>query len=230
VQGQCLCSGSVSPPEIIAYLREAKFRWTFCEYLQPTYVAALGEPTFRENVQLRSANVAKGNERRTECIWTGGKKRNVTVTVRPIPDGRTQTFYTSLTVEQLLREIKDCIGSVEFSRNQMTREMRDRLLPALLELRKKTYRKKPGFYESLEKIGFNPNTVRMWFYRGHTGQEVGELLEPEEPQFPAKRESEDHPGESSLLEHCDRLATAVMDGKFIYARKLATQYIEARRG
>src|ERR1022692_3421605 len=99
-------------------------------------------------------------------IRCGGEDRNVTVTVA------SQTRYATLTVPELLDEIKECVSGVSFSRNQTNREIRDRLLPALLELKKKTYRRKPGFYESLAAIGLNGDTVRQWFHRSHAAGEI----------------------------------------------------------
>jgi hypothetical protein len=97
--------------------------------------------------------------------------RTVTVTVAR-PAGRSQTYYLALTVPELLDEIKECVSGVSFSRNQTNREIRDRLLPALLELKKKTYRRKPGFYESLAAIGLNADTVRQWFHRSNAAGEI----------------------------------------------------------
>ena len=59
----------------------------------------------------------------------------------------------------------------------MNAEMRQRLLPALKELKKRTFRKKPGFYETLAAMGLNGDTVRQWFYRSRTATEVIELVE-----------------------------------------------------
>lgn len=223
---------SICPTELIDYLQKAPFNWVFTEYRQPLYIQAFGEPVYKEEVQLRSCDVQKTRETRIECIWTHEAKsgRSVTVTFRAVPEDRTQTFYLGLSEAELLEEIKECIGSVSFSRNQMNREMRERLLPALLELKKRTYRKKPGFYESLAKIGLNADTVRQWFYRSNTADEAIDLLEEEQDQPPAKQggyeDSVDT--EALLLEHADRMAKAVLEDKFIYAKKLATQYIETR--
>ncbi len=222
---------SICPTELIDYLKSAKFNWLFTEYYQPLYVTAFGEPAYKEDVQLRSCDVQKIREKRTECIWTniGKTGGNVTVTFQPVPEDRTQTYYLGLSESELLKEIKECIGSVSFSRNQMNREMRQRLLPALLELKKRTYRKKPGFYETLAKLGLNADTVRQWFYRSNTADEAIGLLE-EETQPPVKQggyeDSVDT--EALLLEHADRMAKAILEDKFTHAKKLATQYIETR--
>lgn len=222
---------SICPTELIAYLQSAKFNWVLTEYYQPLYVSAFGEPDYKEQVQLRSCDVQKIREKRTECIWTniGKTGGNVTVTFQPVPEDRTQTHYVGLSESELLKEIKECIGTVSFSRNQMNREMRQRLLPALLELKKRTYRKKPGFYATLAKIGLNADTVRQWFYRSYTADEAIRELEEEQEktQSPPRKRDEQSP-EELLLEHADRMAKAVLEGKFTYARRLATQYIESR--
>jgi hypothetical protein len=221
---------TVCPTEGIEYFKKAPFPWVFCEYYQPFYVAGFGQPIFKKEVQLRSCDVQNTRETRTECIWIHGGKRASTVTVtlhEPVPEDRTQNYYTSLSVSELLEEIKEGIGSVDFSRNQMQRELRQRLLPALLELKKRTFRKHPNYYESLKTIGLNPDTVRQWFYRSNTADEVIGLLE-EETRRPQGVGPDSIDTEALLLEHADRMATAVLDGKISNAKKLATEYVEAR--
>jgi len=224
---------SICPTEGIEYLQKASFPWVFCEYYQPLFVAAFGAPVFKQVVQLRSCDVNKVREARTECIWTNIGKTRPTVTVtlhEPVPEDRTQIYYTHLSESELLEEIKKCIGSVNFSRNQMQREMRERLLPALLELKKRTYRKTPGFYETLAKIGLNADTVRQWFYRSNTADEVIDLFEEENQPSVKQRGGRDSVDtEALLLEHADRMAKAVLTDKFANAKKLATQYVEARK-
>jgi hypothetical protein len=167
-------------------------------------------------------------------IRCGGEDRNVTVTVA------SQTRYATLTVPELLDEIKKCISGVGFSRNQTNREIRDRLLPALLELKKKTYRRKPSFYESLAAIGLNPDTVRQWFHRSHAAGEIAELIEhetrdedkadePDGDESETKLPGRDHKSpQDLLLLHCDRMAAAILEGKVVYAKRLATEYRRIR--
>jgi len=146
-----------------------------------------------------------------------GDARSVTVTV-----------YRNLSDSQLVDEIKQCVGNIGLSRAQMNREMRMRLLPALRELHERTYRRKPGFYETLEKIGLKPATVRQWFHRSNTANEVIDVLEEARPKkMPGKRESDTT--QELLDAHAWNLAVAVKRKQFIYAGKLATQYLEARR-
>jgi len=218
---------AICPTELIEHLKSAPFRWILCEYRQPLYVAAFGEPAHQKEVQLRAAQLRDVRKSRTECIWVHEPNagRNVTVTV---PEGRNDTYYRSLSVEGLLKEIQDCIGSITYHRNQMNREMRERLLPALVELRKRTYRKKPGFYDSLAKIGLNADTVRQWFYRSNTADEAIGLLEETLPESAKREHSDGHSPDEVLLEHADRMAKAILAGKFIHAKKLAAQYLETR--
>ncbi|MGA8871415.1 MAG: DNA adenine methylase [Candidatus Acidiferrales bacterium] len=194
---------SICPTELIEYLKSAKFNWAFTEYCQPLYVTAFGEPAFKKDVQLRSCDVQKTREKSTECIWTNiGKARStVTVTVDPVPEDRTQTYYPGLSESELLKEIKECIGAVGFSRNQMNREVRERLFPALLELKKRTCRKKPGFYETLATIGLNADTVRQWFYRSNTADEAIDLLEENKPQPPPRNREDEQSTVELLLAH-----------------------------
>lgn len=220
---------SISPTELIEYLRQAPFNWAFTEYYQPLYLAAFGEPVYKKEVQLRSCDVQKLREKRTECIWTniGKTMPAVTVTFQPVPEDRTQTYYTKLSVPKLLEEIKECMGSMDYGRNQMSKEMRLRLLPALRELKKRTYRKKPGYYDCLKKIGLNGDLVRQWFYRGHTANEAIGLIDELVPEPIRKPEFGGSP-DDLLLQHADRMAKAILEEKFIHAKKLATLYIETR--
>jgi hypothetical protein len=224
---------SICPTEVIEYFKDAPFLWIFCEYAQPIYVQAFGEPAYKKTVQLRSCDVQKTREKRTECIWVHEPKavRSVTRHVRPVPMERTQSYYVGLGVEELLAEIKDCLGNVDYSRNEINREMRERLLPVLLELKKRTFRKHPGFYESLALIGLNGDRVRQWFYRSNTADEAIDLLDEEtdEPE-PIQRSggrcsSQEH---VLLIAHGDKMAQAIAGGKTSQAKKLATQWIEAR--
>jgi len=142
--------------------------------------------------------------------------RSVTVTVEHACG---HADYRSLSDPQLLDEIRQCVGNVGFSREQMTREMRKRLLPALLELRKRTYRRKPGFYETLANIGLNAATVRQWFYRSNTGDEIIGMLEEVRPKNSGgKRESDNV--EELLLAHGLTLAVAVLRNQSTHSRKL----------
>jgi hypothetical protein len=125
------------------------------------------------------------------------------------PRGTEPNVLRGLTVPELLDEIKECVSGGGFSRNQTNREIRDRLLPALLELKKKTYCRKPGFYESLAAIGLNADTVRQWFHRSHAAGEIAELMmEPkrDEPETPLPERDRKSP-KDLLLEHCAKLRT-----------------------
>ena len=105
--------------------------------------------------------------------------------------------------------------------------MRERLLPALLALKKLTYRKNPGYYDCLREIGLAPDTVRQWFYRSDTANmAIKELEEEPEPEPPIKRREPDT--KELLLEHADRMAKAILEHRIPYAKKLATQFIESR--
>jgi hypothetical protein len=155
--------------------------------------------------------------RQARKIRCGGKDRNVTVTLPK------RTFYAALTVPELLDVIKKSIGSVGISRSQTNREIRDRLLPALVELRNRTYRKTPGFYESLQQIGLNADTVRQWFHRSNAANEIELMIEPEqkvESEQDGEQEShlpgrDRHSPEQLLLQHCDRMSAAILEDKII---------------
>jgi hypothetical protein len=70
-------SEDICPTELIECLQSASFNWVFCEYYQPLYRVAFGEPVFRKSMQLRSTNFKEtgGQERRVECIWTNQRAK-----------------------------------------------------------------------------------------------------------------------------------------------------------
>ncbi|HYH00316.1 MAG TPA: DNA adenine methylase [Terriglobales bacterium] len=221
----------ICPVELVDSLQRAKFTWALCEYEQPFYVQAFGEPAIKTDVQLRATDfsVTEGRERRVECIWLSEKaKPNVTVTVEPVPEDRTETYYQTLPLEALLGEIKKGMDALGFHRLQMQRELRLRLLPALLELKKRTYRKKPGFYETLKAMGFVPDTVRMWFYRSYPANRIIDEVK-EKTEEPTDRGNGGALDRESLLAHADRMAQAVLDGEMTYAKHLATEYVRVRQ-
>ena len=75
---------------------------------------------------------------------------------------------------------------MNFHRAGIDSEMRARLLPALIALRDKTKRQKPGYYDHLRAMGLTPGRVKMWFHRANTGQEIEALVEEQEPGQDAK--------------------------------------------
>jgi hypothetical protein len=221
---------SICPVEVIEELKDAPYFWIFCEYYEPLYVAAFGQPVFTKTVQLKSANVDTTRDTRTECLWVHEPvaQRNVTVSrFIVVPEDRKKNYYTNLSVPEIMEEIKECIGSTSFSRNEMQKEIRLRLLPALVELKRRTFRGHPNYYESLAKIGLNPDTVRQWFYRSKTADDAIELLEEEKPEQPTKQRQDGRVTENMLLIG-DGMAFALRDGKISQAKKLAEQWIEAR--
>ena len=228
---------SICPTELIEHLKAAKFNWVLTEYRQPLYIKAFGEPVYQKEVQLQTTNfaVTGGKERRLECLWTNieksvVKRDSVTVPCEPVPDDRADAYYVDLPEQELLREIRECATVITAARNQMNKEMRRRLLPALLELKRRTFRKHPSYYETLANMGLNPDTVRQWFYRSHTADEViGQIEEEQE----APKETV-HGGErpldakALLLQRADKIAKAILENKIKYAKRLATEYMQAR--
>jgi hypothetical protein len=135
--------------------------------------------------------------------------------------------YKCLSTDDLLKEIAASVNEIMASQIKISGEIRRRLLPALAALKAKLRRKKPGFYETLAKIGLNPSTVRSWFYRGRHTEEVLEMLESQPNASARKRHKES--GRNELLLHADRMAAAVLEGKADFARRLASEYASARR-
>jgi len=229
---------SISPCELVEFLKSATFNWILTEYRQPIYLEAFGAPIFEKAVRLRTPYCANtgGQERRIECIWTNvgkdpAKRDSVTVQVKPVPPDRKDTYYCGLQLDALLDEIKQCAIAITAARNQMSAEMRMRLLPALLALKKRTYRKHPGFYDTLRAINLNPDTVRQWFYRGRTADEIIEVME-EEPTKPVvvrkgpRRESGDV--RDLYIDHLEKVVKAVLANKITLAKRLATEYLRVR--
>ncbi len=188
----------ICPTELIAYLQSAEHPWVFCEYDQPLYLHAFGEPAYKKTVQLKTTNFAQtgGKEQRVECIWTNTgtslPKRDMSRLV-PVPKDRKDTYYVGLSLKDLLQEIKECATVITAARNRMNKEMRKRLMPAIIALWKRTYRKHPGFYKVLATIGLNPDTVRQWFYRSRTADEVIDLLEENKQEEPKRRKAKHTP-------------------------------------
>lgn len=245
---------NILPVEVIAELQSATYNWILCEYYQPLFVAAFGEPVFKKEVQLKAPNfaVTGGQEKRIECVWTSasyrahlaktGTNRDMSRFAKPVPSGRPARYYSALPLKKLLREIKECAAVITGSRLQMNAEMRRRLLPALLELRKRTYRKKPGFYKILEAMGLNADTVRQWFYRSQPADEVIDLVEKKQTKPVSVRRGgkgdEGRAGNTDedaavltqgLLLQADRIVTALLRDKIPQAKRLALEYAEARQ-
>jgi hypothetical protein len=129
------------------------------------------------------------------------------------------------------------------SRLQMNAEMRKRLLPALLVLRNRTYRKHPGFYERLRSIGLNGDTVRQWFYRSYTADEVIDLVEEKHPESKGgdrdQENDEESRGETETKEtddftrrcllQADKVVAALLRDKITLAKRLGREYAESRK-
>ena len=76
-----------------------------------------------------------------------------------VPEGRMDSYYIKLQLERLLPEIRESVEVMDFHRAGIDSEMRARLLPALIALREKTKRQKPGFYDHLRAMGLTPGRV-----------------------------------------------------------------------
>jgi hypothetical protein len=99
----------ICPTEVIEYLQTARHPWVLCEYEQPLYLNGLGQHAFEKRVQLKAANLGETEKQRTECVWmgTGNVQPTVTITLDPVPEDRTELYYTTLPLQSsLLEEIK----------------------------------------------------------------------------------------------------------------------------
>ncbi len=230
---------SVIPAEIVAWLKDAPCDWILCEYRQPFYLSSLGEPVFQKEVQNRATNFATApQQRRIECLWTNIGRQNPSVTVpnRCSATVRAGAYkeYRALSTDDLLKEIAEAVEKIEENQLNTSAEIRRRLMPALIALRARLKRKKPGYYETLEKMGLNPSRVRSWFYRGHHGEETIQMLERESdsPARAKRRNGSEHEltdEKDDLLQHADRMAAALLRGKVDFARRLASEYANVRR-
>jgi hypothetical protein len=242
---------NVLPIEGIDWLhKHPECHWVFCEFDQALYRHAFGPPIFQKEVQLRTVNFAKSKqERRIECVWTSdsykahlaksGVNRDTSRLAKPVPADRPDTYYADLPLEKLLAEIKEGAAVITSSRLQMNAEMRKRLLPALLALRKRTYRKHPGFYETLASIGLNADTVRQWFYRSYTADEVIDLVEEKQSEPVGEEENDDSRGGNAdedaadltqrFLMQADKIVSALLRDKITLAKRLAREYAESRK-
>jgi DNA (cytosine-5)-methyltransferase 1 len=142
------------------------------------------------------------------------------------------TYYVALTTEQLLAEIADAIRKIDASRRDTTAEMRRKLLPAIIELRKRL-RPKKQFYKALAEMGLNDSTVRSWFRRSRCADDLIDMLEPARPspKTEPRKTREDRDGDTTehFLRQADKLAAAVLRGNYELAARLAKEYASARK-
>ena len=147
------------------------------------------------------------------------------------------TYYVSLTTDQLLAEIATGIKKIDASRRDTTVEMRRRLLPAIIELRKRL-RPQKQFYKALRRMGLNDSTVRGWFRRCRIANDLIDMLDPE-PARPFTKTKRRHgmegheAGDRDMSEHfwrqADKMAAAILKGNYEQATRLAREYANARR-
>jgi hypothetical protein len=129
-----------------------------------------------------------------------------------------------------LAEIASGIKKMSLLRIETSAEVRTKLLPAIMELRKRCRWQSPGYHEILAKMGLNASTVRSWFHRGQNAEELIEFLEEakEETQSEDKEEEEEEEDSSQpddahvigdvestdevFLRHADKIVLAVLRG------------------
>jgi len=223
-------SSDVLPVEVVKYLQNAPFRWLFCEYDEPLYRAEFGEPIYCKSQALNCTHSKqKALPRRNECLWKGPNRRTATVGKSAIPHNKKSAkIYENMSMVELCREIKLAVMEVEENQIKTVAEIRERLLPVLIALRKKTKRKKPGYYETLMSMGLNPNRVRSWFYRSHCAKEAIRLLEKPGTTKAVTSTHELTTIEEELLHQADFMAAAVLKGNYKHARHLAAEYTKVR--
>jgi hypothetical protein len=219
--------------------------WILCEGRQSLYLEAFGEPAYQREVRSK-----KTSSTRLECVWTSesagryltANRDAVTLQAKPVPI-RAEAYYLGLSAPEVLKEIRESIGNMDFSRLIINAEQRRRLLPALFALKKITYRKRPGFYESLETIGLTGDRVRQIFHRSHTTDEViGYIEKPVSKPMPVRRNPRTRnegrggdPDEDAadltqrFLLQADKMAAALLQDEISRAKRLAREYADSRK-
>jgi hypothetical protein len=105
------------------------------------------------------------------------------------------------------------------------------LLPAIGELRRRLHSKRL-YYKALRQIGLNASTVRSWFHRSRSADDLIEMLDPKPSRSlpkpePRKRLEESDPDTTEhLLRQADETAAAILRGNYEYAARLAWEYAE----
>jgi len=145
-------------------------------------------------------------------------------------------YYRSLNDDELLRAIRLSLNTVLEARVRMTQDLREQLLPALIELRerymqpgrRKPIPGRPTYYEALRFLHLNPDTVRKWFKPTASAHAVlgllGERPKRKRPSHPRVEES----AAQLLLAVADKMAAALLDGNTREAMQRAREYCEAR--
>jgi len=226
---------SVVHSELIEVLQRAKFKWLLSEFRQPVYVQAFGEPLYELPLHPKAGLNVPG-DCRLECLWGNiNKGRGVQLNVPyrfseavPLLAQRTDSYYDMLSTERLLEEINLCCKAITAQRNTTCSEFRRRLLPALIVLKSRV--PKGMFYSTLAKMGLNPSTVRVWFYRGRVAEEVIGMLEQESespaPEYPQREVELDE--RAYLIRQADKMAAAFLSGDAERGTRLASEYANAR--
>ena len=147
-----------------------------------------------------------------------------------------QAYYRSLNEDELLQAIRLSMGTVQGGSVRMTQELREHLLPAVMELRERCMQPgrrkpipgRPTYYEALRSLNLKPDTVRKWFKLTASADAVLQLLgerpKRKRPSHPAVEES----AARQLLTAADKMAAALLDGNIKAATQLAREYCEAR--
>jgi len=230
------------PNEAIDYIQHhPEINFLFCEYDAAIYTHAFGPPASQKTVTLRATNFRQIGEvkTRTECVWTYiSCKAHLARTGEKAPETlhatlRKEKDLGSLSIPELLAEIKEVNKRIAQNQLRTTKEIRKHLLLLLIELKKRFYRKPFGYYAALRSIGLDPNTVRSWFFRGRHADEVIEMLEQPEEITSAASTTEPHErplsAEEECLQQADKMAAAVLKENIARAKRLAAEYANARR-
>lgn len=148
-----------------------------------------------------------------------------------------QAFYRSLDDYELLEAVRKSVNNLQGSSLRLTQDLREHLLPALMELRKRYMQPgrrrptpgRPTYYEVLESLNLKPDTVRKWFKPTVSANAVLQLLGERGQRKWPPRSAVEKSAEQLLLAVADKIAAALLDGKIDAATRLAREYREARQ-
>jgi hypothetical protein len=146
-------------------------------------------------------------------------------------------FLRSLADEELDRQVIATTAGLEVLSRQTRREIQNRLLPLLLVLRER-FRQPgrrtaipgcPSWTEYLRDRGLKADTVRSWFRRSRSADEVAELLGETKPKRAARpRDPELQPGDVAglLLAFDQKLAEQALQ---VFGSLAIDEYVVALR-
>ncbi len=146
-----------------------------------------------------------------------------------------QLYYRSLSDDELLQTLRQSLCRVQSGSLRMTKDLREHLLPALLELRKrymqpgrrKSIPDRPTYYEVLRSLNLNPDTGRKWFTPTVSAAAVLRLVGPGQNRRRPSRPPVQESAADVLLGAADKMAAELLGGNIEAATRLAREYLRS---